>query len=166
MTLIWRTWKKSKLNSLHQSNLFFLFSRQSRCRHFREWVIDSLIGQQGQPVGSEPRSPEVVQPQNRGQVQKGQAIKDEGRRGRLLWARGLSANIRQVCAHLSAALEWTRSNFMSYFLFLIAFRASGDVIHELLTLEGNGIQNLLVTDEKIVAQLSIKHKLLTSKVSR
>ena len=43
-------------------------------------------------------------------------------------------------------------------------RSNGDLLHEMLTLEGNGVQDLVVTNDKIVAILSIRHRLLTSKV--
>ena len=46
----------------------------------------------------------------------------------------------------------------------MCFRRSGDVLHEMLTLEGTGIQDVSVSETKVVAQLAIKHKLLTAKL--
>ncbi len=42
-------------------------------------------------------------------------------------------------------------------------RGSGDVVHEMLTMEGSGFQDLAVSPSKVVALLTIHHKLLSCK---
>ena len=43
-------------------------------------------------------------------------------------------------------------------------RNTGELLHEMLTLEGSGVGYLQVTSSRIIAHLSIRHKLLTSKI--
>ncbi len=48
--------------------------------------------------------------------------------------------------------------------FQIYDRSSGDVVYEMLTMEGSGFQDVAVSESWIVALLTIKHKLLSCKV--
>ena len=85
------------------------------------------------------------------------------RGGRLRWSNSLS-EARFKTAKLSADRAVVAGSYDQDGYLQIFDRLSGDLLHEMLTLEGSGIGQVVVTTNRIVALLSIRHKLLTSKV--
>ncbi len=83
--------------------------------------------------------------------------------GKLLWSNSRS-DARYRRSALSSARAVVAGSYDQEGYLQVYYRLSGEALSEMLTMEGGGFQGVEAGEKRIVALLSIKHKLLTCKV--
>jgi hypothetical protein len=82
--------------------------------------------------------------------------------GRLLWSNSRS-DARFKAAALNADRAIVVGSYDQEGYLQLYERATGDVIHEQLVMDGGGFTDVAASSDKVVALLSVRHKLLTCK---
>ncbi len=82
--------------------------------------------------------------------------------GRLLWSNSRS-DARYRLARLSGRRAVAAGSYDQEGYLQIYDRLTGEVVHEMLAMEGSGFQDVAATDHRVVALLAVRHKLLTCK---